>query len=115
MNIEHRSNTTFPAKQYESDIEAIIAKRYDNGADFWTTPDKRIGKGGPFSTLYGALMLAELGLTAIPIMKDVAELIFSLWRDDGHFQIAPKGGFILAIPLVSQGLCVVWDIQVITG
>jgi hypothetical protein len=91
MNIESGSNSTILTKQYESDIEAIIARRYDNGADLWATPDKRIGKGGPFSTLGSALMLAELGLTATPIMKDTAELILSLWREDGRFQIAPKG------------------------
>ena len=39
---------------YESDIAAIIAKRYDNGADLWATPDKRIIKGAPFSTLESA-------------------------------------------------------------
>jgi hypothetical protein len=91
MSIEHRSNTTTLTKQYESDIEAIIAKRYDNGADLWATPDKRICKGSPFSTIGSALMLTELGLTATPIMKDTAELIISLWREDGRFQIAPKG------------------------
>ncbi len=31
--------------QYQSDIQAILAKRYDNGADYWTTPDKRLIKG----------------------------------------------------------------------
>ena len=51
MSIKHGSNITILTKQYESDIEAIIAKRYDNGADLWTTTDKRIGKGSPFSTL----------------------------------------------------------------
>lgn len=91
MSIEHRSNTTTLTKQYESDIEAIIAKRYDNGADLWATPDKRICKGSPFSTIGSALMLTELGLTATLIMKDTAELIISLWREDGRFQIAPKG------------------------
>ena len=35
------------AKQYQSDVDAILAKRYDNGADYWTTPDKRLNKGGP--------------------------------------------------------------------
>jgi hypothetical protein len=78
-------------KQDESSLEAIIAKRYDNGADLWATPDKRISKGSPFSTLGSALMLTELGLIATPIMKDTAELILSLWREDGRFPIAPKG------------------------
>ncbi len=91
MGTKQKSNTAILSKQYKSDIEAIMAKRYDNGADLWTTPDKRIGKGGPFSTLGSALMLAELGFNTDPIMEDTAELIFSLWRKDGRFQIAPKG------------------------
>jgi len=49
-------------KQYQSDIKAIIAKRYDNGADVWATQDRRIGKGSPFSTLDCAVILTELGL-----------------------------------------------------
>ena len=76
--------------KYESDIKEIIAKRYDNGGDLWATPDKRIGKGGPFSTLGSALILTELGFITSPLMKDTAELILSLWREDGRFQIAPR-------------------------
>lgn len=75
---------------YNSDIKLIIAKRYDNGSDLWATPDKRIGKGGPFSTIGSALMLTELGLENTSLLKDTAELILSLWREDGRFQIAPK-------------------------
>lgn len=37
-------------EQYLSDVEAILSHRYDNGADFWATPDKRLLKGSPFST-----------------------------------------------------------------
>lgn len=89
MSIEHK-NTTL-TKLYLSDIEAIIAKRYHNGADLWTTNDKRISKGSPFSTLESALMLADLDFSSTPLMSQVVELIFSLWREDGRFQIAPKG------------------------
>lgn len=42
-------------------VEAILKRRYDNGGDLWTTPDKRLGKGSPFSTLDCGLMLKELG------------------------------------------------------
>jgi hypothetical protein len=38
-------------KRYQSDIEAIVAKSYDNGVDLWTTPDRRIYKGASFSTI----------------------------------------------------------------
>ena len=49
-------------KQYLSDFEAILSHRYDNGADYWTTPDKRLIKGSPFSTLDSVLYLLELGM-----------------------------------------------------
>ncbi|MDD2245326.1 MAG: hypothetical protein PHR13_12060 [Dysgonamonadaceae bacterium] len=78
------------SKRYESDIEAIIARRYDNGDDLWTTPDRRIYKGAPFSTLESVLMLAELESTDTPIVKEAGNLMLSLWREDGRFQIAPK-------------------------
>jgi len=79
-------------KQYQSDIKAIIAKRHDNGSDVWATPDKRIGKGSPFSTLDCIIMLTELGLApSAPILKKTAELILSLQRKDGRFKIAPTG------------------------
>jgi hypothetical protein len=75
---------------YQSDIDAIIAKRYDNDGDYWATPDNRICKGGPFSTTESLLMLSDLEPTVTPIMLGACELILSLWRDDGRFQIAPK-------------------------
>jgi hypothetical protein len=37
-------------KRYASDVDAVLARRRDNGADFWATPDGRWGKGSPFST-----------------------------------------------------------------
>lgn len=77
--------------QYQSDIDAIIAQRHHNGADLWTTADKRIYKGAPFSTLESVLMLVELGAEQLPIVHKAAELIWSLWRPDGRFQVAPKG------------------------
>jgi hypothetical protein len=79
------------SEQYRSDIDAIIAKRHDNGDDLWATPDKKIGKGGPFSTLGSALMLSELGLNETSILKDTTALILSLWREDGRFKISPTG------------------------
>lgn len=39
---------------YQADVDAVIARRYDNGADYWATADKRIAKGSPFSTLRGS-------------------------------------------------------------
>jgi len=79
-------------KQHQADLEAILAKRYDNGWDFWTTPDKRLSKGGPFSTLGSALLLLELGMgPSDPLLVEVAGLIFSAWREDGRFKLSPDG------------------------
>lgn len=74
------------------DIEFIVSKRHDNGADFWATPDGRISKGSPFTTLDCAVMLSDLGMDPTdPILTGTAELIFSALRDDGRFRIAPRG------------------------
>jgi hypothetical protein len=79
-------------KQYLSDYEAILSNRYDNGADYWTTPDNRLIKGAPFSTLECVLYLLELGMEpADPLLKECADLIFSAWREDGRFSMYPKG------------------------
>jgi len=78
--------------QYVSDVEAILSHRHDNGADLWTTPDKRLIKGSPFSTLECAMYLLELDMKPTePILKDAAELIFSTWQEDGRFRLYPDG------------------------
>ncbi|MPM81052.1 hypothetical protein SDC9_128104 [bioreactor metagenome] len=69
-----------------------MSHRYDNGSDLWTTPDKRLLKGAPFSTLESALFLLELGMEpADPLLKEAAELLFSTWQEDGRFRLYPKG------------------------
>lgn len=79
-------------KQYLSDVEAILSHRHDNGDDLWTTPDKRLLKGAPFSTLESVLHLLELGMEPTePLLKAAAELIFSTWQEDGRFKLYPKG------------------------
>lgn len=80
------------AKQYASDVEAILSHRHDNGADLWTTPDHRLIKGAPFSTLDSVMYLLELGMAPTdPLMKEAAELIFVTWQEDGRFKLYPQG------------------------
>lgn len=80
------------AKQYQSDVEAILAKRYDNGSDLWATADGRLSVGSPFSSLQCALILSEIGMDhSEPVLKETAELIISSWREDGRFRLAPRG------------------------
>jgi hypothetical protein len=79
-------------KQYSSDVEVILSHRYDNGADYRTTPDKRLIKGSPFTTLDSVLYLLELGMEPTePLLKECADLIFSTWREDGSFKLYPQG------------------------
>jgi len=78
--------------KYLQDVETILSHRYDLGADYWTTPDKRLLKGSPFSAYCSALLLLELGMEPDgDILGKVAELFFSTWREDGRFKLYPKG------------------------
>ena len=79
-------------KQYASDVEAILSHRHDNGADLWTTPDKRLIKGAPFSTLESVMYLLELGMEPTePLLKETADLIFGVWQEDGRFKLYLQG------------------------
>ncbi len=79
-------------KGYSTDVDEILSHRYDFGADFWTTPDKRLTKGAPFSTLESALYLLELGLEPTnSLIKEIAEVVFSTWQADGRFRLSPQG------------------------
>ena len=71
-------------KTYQSDVDAVIAKRRDNGADFWATPDGRWGVGSPFSTFDCAIILTELGVArSEPVLKGAATKLFDMWQEDG--------------------------------
>ncbi len=79
-------------KQFSSDIELIMSHRHDNGSDYWATPDLRLIKGAPWSTLECASFLLELGMEpSDPVLQKTAELIFSTWQEDGRFRLYPKG------------------------
>lgn len=80
-------------QQYESDVEVIVSHRYDQGGDLWTTPDRRLFKGAPFSALESALFLLELDMEPKePLLKGVADLFWSAWQEDGRFKVYPQGG-----------------------
>ena len=79
-------------ERYAQDIEAILSHRHDNGADLWTTPDRRLIKGSPFSTLESVMYLLELGMEpSDPLLREAAALIFSAWGKDGRFRVYPQG------------------------
>lgn len=91
---------------YASDIREILSHRHDNGADFWATPDNRLLKGAPFTTLESALYLLELGVPPEDeVMKNVAALIFDGWKDDGQIRIAPGAIYPCQTALAVNVLC----------
>jgi hypothetical protein len=80
------------APQFRADAAAILATRGDNGADYWATPDRRLAKGGPFSTLEAPALLVELGVDpADDVLSGAADLLLSAWREDGRFRLSPSG------------------------
>ncbi|HWP79025.1 MAG TPA: prenyltransferase/squalene oxidase repeat-containing protein [Candidatus Acidoferrum sp.] len=79
-------------KKYLSDVEAILSHIHELGGELWTTPDRRILKGSPFSAVGSALLLLELGMDAGDSpLKETAQLIFSTWQEDGRFKVYPTG------------------------
>lgn len=78
-------------KLFAADVAEILSHQHDLGADLWTTPDKRLIKGSPFSTLESVQMLLELGMEPTDaILKASADLIFSIWQEDGRFKLYPN-------------------------
>lgn len=78
-------------RRFQPDVEAILARRHENGGDLWATSDGRLGVGSPFSTLECALMLTELGMDpSESVLKKTGELVLRSWREDGRFRLAPK-------------------------
>lgn len=79
-------------RRYASDIKAILSHRYDQGGDLWTTSEKRLIKGAPFSTLESMTYLFELDMKPDDAaLKDATELVFSTWQEDGRFKLYPNG------------------------
>lgn len=78
-----------------SDIETIMSHRHDQGGDNWTTPDKRLIKGSPFSTLECVNYLLDLGVSAdAPELGSAIRLILDVWQPDGRFKLYPKGAIL---------------------
>ncbi|WP_366409220.1 prenyltransferase [Proteiniclasticum sp.] len=80
------------SEKYRKDLEEICAHRYDLGGDLWTSEDKRILKGSPFSLIESVQYVLEIGMNPEDLLlMEVADLLFSLWREDGRFQVYPQG------------------------
>jgi hypothetical protein len=91
---------------YLADVEMILSHRHDLGWDCWTTPDKRLIKGSPFSAYNSALMLLELGMEpSEPILQGVVNLFWEAWREDGRFKLYPSGGIYPCHTALGAQLC----------
>lgn len=77
--------------EHDADIQQILSRRYDNGADYWATPDGRIYVGNPYSTISSLGMLHELGVTANDeSVSGGLRLILDACREDGRIRVAPR-------------------------
>ncbi len=75
----------------QADIQAILSRRHNNGADFWATADGRIYVGNPYSTIACLGMLHELGVDEDhEAVQGGLKLILDAVRDDGRIRVAPK-------------------------
>ncbi len=78
-------------QQAPTDVDAILAHRHDLGGDLWTTPDHRLGKGAPFSTVECIGYLLELGVPPDdPVLARALGLLWEAWQPDGRFRLYPR-------------------------
>ena len=76
----------------KEDLQMLLETRHDNGANYWATPDGKLGIEKPFSTLSALLIMSELKVdSSHEALRGAAELVLQAIRDDGRVQIAPKG------------------------
>ena len=95
------------SEMYEADLDKILATRFGNGADFWATPDGRIGIEKPFSTLTALLIMSELRVQkSHEALEGAAGLVLHAIRSDGRVRIAPKGAiYPCHTALAAAALC----------
>ncbi|WP_040906643.1 prenyltransferase [Youngiibacter fragilis] len=97
---------------HDRDLERLLSTRHDNGADFWATPDGRLGIEKPISTLTAMLVMSELRVhKSHEALHGAAELVFDAIKDDGRVRISPKGSIypchnaLAAAALCRNGYC----------
>lgn len=95
------------SKKHTSDVEAVLARRHDNGADFWASADGRLSVGDPFSTLTSLLVLHELKVARThEAVRGALQLILGAQRDDGRYRLAPGGSlYPCATAAAARVLC----------
>lgn len=95
------------SRRYLPDIDAVLARRHDNGADYWATPDGRLGVGEPFSTLTALMVLHELKVPRThEAVRGAVQLIRGARREDGRCRLAPGGAiYPCATAAAARVLC----------
>lgn len=73
------------------DIAAVLAKRHDNGGDYWATPDGRVYVGNPYSTIGALGILHELGVDPDhEAVEGATALLLEAVREDGRIRVGPR-------------------------
>lgn len=72
-------------------LDKLLSTRYINGADYWASPDGRLGIDKPISTLTAMLVMSELEVSSShEALAGSARLVMSAVQSDGRFRISPK-------------------------
>lgn len=105
---------------YTQDLDDYLSTRYDNGADYWATPDHKIGVGGPFCTLNALLILSEFDIANSidstisaatranlnEALQGAAQIVLNCIQKDGRVRVAPKGAiYPCHTALAAAALC----------
>ncbi len=95
------------SQKHLADIDAMLARRHDNGADYWASADGRLGVGEPFSTITSLLILHELKVPrSHEAVHGALQLISGAQRDDGRYRLAPRGAlYPCATAAAARVLC----------
>jgi len=78
-------------KEYQADLDSILATQNINGGEYWSTSDGGIAKGVPFSTLEAGMMLYEIGCNNCKEIKGIADLILQNIKEDGRIKVYSSG------------------------
>jgi hypothetical protein len=94
-------------RKYAPDVEAVVARRHDNGGDYWASPDGRLAVGDPFSTLTSLLVLHELKVPRThEAVRGALQLVLGAQREDGRFRLTPTGAiYPCATAAAARVLC----------
>jgi hypothetical protein len=103
----NRLDARLVSKSHKRDVEAILARRHDNGGDYWASADGRLSVGEPFSTLTSLLLLHELKVARThEAVHGALQLIRGARRDDGRYRLAPGGAlYPCATAAAARVLC----------